>query len=266
MITIKVDDSQVKSMLASFPKQASRALEMAIDKTAFKVKERVVGEMKKVFDKPTPWTLNSLKVTKTKGHNMTAIIGFKEPDRKGVPLTEHYLVSEVVGGARRKKGLEIALGAKFGGDVGSLIPAPGSKRNAYGNVTGQSIQNIIASLKSEGGSNREFIYLPKGSGNRLPGIYQRIKDGKGFGRKTTKTLPFGSWQAGRKRGRFGSTANFAVADARAIVGRGLKAIMLKGRDVNYKARLPFYAIGQKVVDQEFPTLFSAEFAKIMGHP
>lgn len=262
MITIKVDDRMVKQMLEDMPRQTGRALEVVIDQTAMLVKERVVGEMKSVFDKPTAWTLNSLKVTRTKGHNMTAIIGFKEPDR----MQQHYLTSEVLGGNRRAKGLEVALGAKFGGDVGELSPALGAKLNAYGNVTGPSIQKIIATLnKGAGSSSREYVYLPNGSGGRPPGIYQRIKAGKGLGRKATKTLPFGMWQAGRKRGRFGRTGNFAVADARAIMGRGLKGIMLKGPNTNYKARLPFYDIGQKVVDSEFPALFAAEFAKVMGH-
>jgi len=163
MISITIDDKQVKAMLKAMPKQAGRAAEQALDFTAVRIADEERTQMLRRFDNPTQYTLNSLKVTKTKGHNMTAIVGFKEPERMG----QHYLLPQVEGGERKLKGFERALGNY------EFIPSKHLKLNAQGNITHATAKNAIA---SKGTNKGGYVYLSKLKGNALPpGVYQRFK-------------------------------------------------------------------------------------------
>ena len=93
-------------MLTASPQLANRAAELALDATAKAIRDEVKTTMPRVFDRPTPYTLNSLQVTPTHNHNMTAMVWFKDPDRMG----QHYLVPQVDGGPRKLKGFERGLG------------------------------------------------------------------------------------------------------------------------------------------------------------
>ncbi|MCX5876630.1 MAG: hypothetical protein NT087_10140 [Deltaproteobacteria bacterium] len=260
MITIKIDGIQsVQEMLKQYPAQASRALETAIDKTAREIKDAIKQVLPQVFSSPTPYTMNSLQFTPTKGHNMQASVWFKEPDRMG----QHYLVPEVEGGPRRLKGFELALGGN------TFIPSQMAKLDRYGNLPYGTIVQILSVLgraehvagfssnitsrsKKTNRKPRDYVYLPNGSGKLPPGIYQRVQTGAGFGAKTKRTLPFGEYQKGRTRGRFAS----------AIHARGLVPVLIQGKkNTLYRKRLPFYEIGQKVSDALLEKLFTLEFFK-----
>lgn len=262
MIKVTVDSRAIKAALAAYPKIASRSLEIAIDKTAMAIKEAEVAEMKRVFDKPTPYTLNSLKVTRTKGHNMKATVWFKEPDR----MADHYLLPEVEGGKRKLKGFERAL------DNNKFVPGKGSVKDRYGNVPNSQLRQILGVLgKAEmpgyqanltaksakrNRKQRDYVFLPAGSsGGRLPpGVYRRmVQKGTGFfGDKSQKHLAsFGTYQKGRKRGKF-----FSVVRA-----RGLKPILILGKQHGqYKPRLQFYAVARLVHNDVFTKHFVADFS------
>jgi hypothetical protein len=263
MIKVTVDSRAVKAALAAYPKIASRSLEIAIDKTAMAIKEAEVAEMKRVFTKPTPYTLNSLKVTRTKGHNMKATVWFKEPDR----MEDHYLIPEVEGGERKLKGFERAISNN------KFVPGKGSSKDRYGNVPNSQIRqilgvlgkaeragyqaNITARSTKRNRKQRDYVFLPAGSpGRKLPpGIYQRVvQKGSGFfGDKSQKKLgSFGTYQKGRRRGRF-----FSV-----IRARGLKPILIVGRQHGqYQARLKFYHVARRVHGEVFTKLFMADFSR-----
>jgi len=263
MITIKIDGIQeVQAMLKQYPVQASRALEIAIDKTAMEIKDAVRQAIPQVFDRPTPYTLNSLRVEKTRNHNMKAAVWFIEPKR----MADHYLIPQVEGGTRKLKGFERALGAN------SFIPSKHAKLDRYGNLPyGVIVQmlsvlgraeyvagyqaNITARSKKRNSKPRDYVALPMGAGKLPPGIYQRVQTGVGFGAKTKKTLQFGEFQKGRSKGRFSSV----------IRARGLRPVVIHGRKTpTYRKRLPFYEIGQKVVDARLVSTFRAELSRRMG--
>lgn len=261
-LTVTVNDKGLRRLMAVAPKEARRALEIALDKLAFAARDRVREEMPRVFERPTPYTLNSLRVEKTRNHNMQARVWFKEPDR----MTQHYLVAQVEGGPRRLKGFERALGNQ------AYMPSRHARLDRYGNLPyGQIVQilsvlgraeyvagysaNITARSAKRNRKPRDFVLLPRGTGKLPPGVYQRIQTGRGFGAKTKRHLPFGEYQRGRTRGRFSS----------AIRARGLRPVLIKtGRPPVYRRRLPFHALGRQVVEQRFEATFSAEFRKLLG--
>jgi hypothetical protein len=264
MIKVTVDSRAVKAALIAYPKIASRSLEIAIDKTAMAIKNAEVAEMKRVFDKPTPYTLNSLKVTRTKGHNMKASVWFKEPDR----MADHYLLPEVEGGERKFKGFERALGNN------KFVPGKGASRDRYGNVPNSMLRqmlgvlgkaeragyqaNITAKSARRNRKQRDYVFLPAGSsgGALPPGVYRRVvQKGSGFfGDKSQKNLPFGTYQKGRRRKKF-----FSV-----IRARGMKPILVIGKQHGqYQQRLQFYTIARRVHSEVFNKFFLSDFSRRM---
>lgn len=260
-LKLTIDDKQMRKIVNQFPGQVRRAGEISLDRTAFEVRDAIKKLMGQVFDNPTRYTLNSLRVQRTKNHNMMAAVFFKEPDRMG----KHYLVPQVDGGARRLKGFERALGNM------PLMPSKHHPRlNRHGNlpygwivnvlsvlgraehVAGFS-SNITAGSKKRNRKPRDYVLLSKRHGKLPPGVYQRTQTGVGFGHKTKKTLPFGEYQKGRRRGRFASV----------IKARGLRPVLIRGknRTVNYNPRLPFYSASREVVRHALPRHFLRELVR-----
>jgi len=256
MISINIKgSSEVSAMLAAVPKQANRAAEMAIDFTAKFIKADVQREMLKVFNSPTPYTMNSLMVTPTRNHNMTASVWFKEPQRMG----QHYLVPQVAGGRRQLKGFERAL------DAAQYVPGRGAKLDTYGNIRGGDIvqilsvlgrlnryagdnTNISAASKVKNKKERDYLIITKRRGKVYPGVYQRVQTGVGFGAKTKRTFLDQSkaYQKGRTRGRFSAV----------IMARGIKPILLRGRTGKpIKPLLDFYGIADATYKRVFAERF-----------
>ena len=261
MISITIDDKAVKAMLKALPKQASRAAEQALDFTALRIGYEIYTQMLRVFDRPNMYTLNSLKVTKTKGHNMQASVWFKDPERMG----QHYLVPQVDGGRRKLKGFERALGND------EYVPGVGAKLDQYGNISPGQIKQILSVLGKAQTSagydanltaksaktnkrSRDYVVIKPGNRGHLnPGVYQRYQTGVGFGAKTKRTMPFGEYQKGRTRGRFSSV----------VQAKGLRPIMLVGRTGRaVRPLLPFYKIAHATYDKYFIARFTTEFQRL----
>jgi len=244
----------VQKALASIPGKAHRACAVALNKTGKAVKAEEQNEMKSVFDRPTRYTINSLQLTPATKDKLQAKVWFKEPGRMGA----HYLVPQVDGVSRSLKGFEREFGEEF-------VPGKGVRLNSFGNVTGGQIvqiMSVLGKLDRYSGDNsnitgksrksnrreRDYVYLPKGSGKLPPGIYKRFQTGAGFGAKTKRYFSdrSRSYQKGRRRGRF----------AAVIRARGLKPILIVGR-TGHKVTplLDFYGVANKTFDREFGRTF-----------
>lgn len=176
------------------PRRLNAAMATALTRTALEVRDAVKTEMRAVFDRPTPYTMNSLFVRPATAQRLAADVYFKD-DRagSGTPATK-YLLPQVEGGSRGAKGLEVALRA-----VGVLpagwfvVPGAGARLDAYGNVSrGQIIQVLsqlritlvagatrnlpfdarkqIAAQRKAGG---RFFVIKPGAKGAAPGVYQR---------------------------------------------------------------------------------------------
>ena len=280
-ITIVVSgQTEVAKALAAFPGKAHRACAIALNKTGKLIKEAEVAEMKAVFDNPTSYTLNSLKLTPATKDNLQATVWFKQPDRMG----QHYLVPQVDGGQRKLKGFERGVG------LGELTPALGAKLNRYGNVSPGQIRQILSVLgKAETSAGfmanitdrsrrrntkeRDFVVIDNRQRGHLPmGVYQRFQTGAGFGAKTKRTFldRSKSYQRGSRKqavrdprtGRFvkwfGQGSVFwEGSQIQSIVrARGLRPVLLvghTGRQV--KPLLDFYGVAQRTFKQRFDPLF-----------
>ena len=262
MIKITIDDSEVRGMLAAMPRQTMMAMEKAIDKTARAVRDTVKTELPNIFDRPVPYTKNSLQLTLTYKHNMEASVWFKDPVR----MRDHYLAPQVYGGARKLKGFERALGGI------PLIPGRGATLDQYGNVPYGQIRQILSVLKRaeySAGYNanitarsarsnrkqRDYVFFPTRRGKLPPGIYQRVATGGAISgrfstisdRKMHRVNGPYAWQTGSR--------------SAAVRARGLKAIFIKGRGLNVKPLFPFYEMANKIVAAKLGNFFSDEFSR-----
>lgn len=261
MLKVKVDIKGFDKLMRDVPRATIRAAEKTLDKTVREIKDEVEAYLPRVFDRPVPYTMNSLKVTLTQRHNMQASVSFKSPER----MHRHYLWAQVEGGGRKLKGFERALDNKY------HMPGRGARLNQYGNISPGQIRQLLSVLgraeisagysanitetsKRSNRKPRDYIRLARKHGKLQPGVYERYQTGPGFGAKTKKTLPSGEWQKGQTVGQFSSV----------IRARGLRAILIEVRAPEYRKRLPFYEIGREVYRQQFRPTFQAEFRAQMA--
>lgn len=196
-IDIRADVKAAMRALDSVQKkQIPFAASKAINEVMKTSAPAVQAEMKRVFDRPTPWTLNSYRVLKwANKHNLTGVVGFKDvgyaggPGGKASSAAGSYLQPHMEGGARGAKGLESLLrrrGLLSAGEF--VVPSSYVPRDRYGNVSRGTIQKILANLGAltdaysntpkggaRGGKKKsEYFFTRRGiRGARLTAIWQR---------------------------------------------------------------------------------------------
>ncbi len=192
MITLGIK-SNVDKLAGAFDAMAQRqvpfATSLALNRTAAIAKERLQGALSLVFDRPNPYTLNSLYVKNSTKTNLVARVEHKEFAGKGTPASK-YLRPNIEGGATRtQKRSEAILSALAGIPGGFWTPGPGARLDAYGNVRGSQITQIISYLQAFGevgyqanktkksGPKKVQVYFIVKAGNPRglhPGVYQRV--------------------------------------------------------------------------------------------
>lgn len=204
-------------------RRAAAAMATAFSKTVVDIKAGGLQRLPAVFDRPSPWTMNSMYAKGATAQDLRARVWFKEDaGKQGTPAAK-YLMPHVEGGARRTKRYEVALQA-----IGALpagwqtVPGQGAQLDAYGNVAvGQIIQILsqlritmtagharnmsfdarkaIRAQKKAGG---RFFVMPVGTKGAAPGVYQR----EFMGGSVTPVLVFVQASGYRKRFDFHALA------------------------------------------------------------
>lgn len=228
----------IKNMDNMAKKQVPFATAKALTNTAQAVKEELIKEMTRVFDRPTPFTLNSLVVIMATKTNLKAEVQTKFPPR--LSQKQHYLEPQIKGGSREYKEFEKALHC-----IGVLpsdmtaIPGKGAKLDAYGNMSRGEIVKILSYFKAFGEQGYKANIteakkkrLAKGSKKKIGYTYIVLRKPRG-------RLPAGIYQ------RF----SFAI-------GNALRLILIFTKKPTYKKRWMFNEIAQKVVTKEFMKKFS----------
>ena len=185
-------------------KQLPFAISQALNQTAKDIKEAEIWEMKKVFDKPTPYTLNSLQITPSRKSRPVVSLWFKWDFGQ-----KHYLVPQVEGGSREQKRSEHWL-SNVGPAKSRIsaypfwVPASvGARINKYGNISPGQITQILAGLQASPDATQWttrrsrqrkrrtarpiYVAITKENGGLHPGVYQRLGAG---GRRLRPILLF----------------------------------------------------------------------------
>lgn len=172
----------------------------AMTKTQQLVKQGIEAEMSAVFDNPTSYTLNSLRLEPATKQKLQSRVWLKDDTFKGTPATK-YLRPQVEGGERSLKRFERALQHRGILPAGMVaVPGSAAELDQYGNVMPSQIVQILSyfdafpqqgyranmtqrrrdSLAKGRNGARGFSYfaLSQAEGKLLPGIYKRMSYGQ----------------------------------------------------------------------------------------
>jgi hypothetical protein len=173
-------------------------------------KNEAIKEMRRVFDRPTAFTLNALKVERATKRRLEARVVLKDPTR--IDDEHHYLNVETAGGTRGFKPFEARLLRKRIIPAGEYaVPGQGADMDAFGNMKRGQITQVLSYFDAFGDAGfranmgdrgrkrlgkttkkkRGFAYFTAKPGNKQnlkPGIYKRVDTG--FGGAISRVLLF----------------------------------------------------------------------------
>lgn len=246
---IKVEHNfpEVAAAMRRAAGQVPYSLSVALNNTAEKARVGVRQEMTSVFDRPTPWVLNSLRVKRSSKYvdPIAAELAFK--DSNSVDNSRSMVEPHVFTGKRHFKAMEVRLMRMGYMPAGyNAVPGAGAQLDSYGNMSRGQISQLLNVLGTftEAGSNRAdsrtVSRLAKGNvkKNKYGFVYWVNRVGAARG----KHLQPGVYQ--RVATGFGSS---------------LKPILMFVKQAQYKKRLNFLEITQAVVDREFVGEFNQAF-------
>ena len=208
-------------------KQIPFATVLAMTLTARDVKTAEVMIMEKVFDRPTPYTLNALKVVPATTQTRVASVAFKEFGG-GTPA-KRFLNPEVHGGMRSRKSHERQISPLMQG-YQYAVPGRATDRDAYGNMKGAEIKRIISQLKVS---------------------TDPMQNATSSGRSKRK----------RKNNAFFIRGKTVFQRT----GAGIKPVLVFVKSPRYRKRFPFYETAAKTVAERFSRNFEAAFQRTMAN-
>lgn len=195
-IDVDADNVLARQFTALERTQLPFAVMQAVNATAFEIRETWKRTAQRVFDRPTPLTMNAVLYQKATRQRLFATVFIRDEAHKGTPPAK-YLQPQVEGGQRRLKGMERLLqGANLMPQNRYAVPGKGAPLDAYGNVKAGVVRKIISQSRAgreagyvsnetdaarerrlrrqqkRGGGGSYFV-LQKQRGKLMPGIYER---------------------------------------------------------------------------------------------
>lgn len=248
-VTIESGLGGLPRLYIDVERQMRYATSVALNKTAENVRDAIRGKMQQVFDRPTPYTLNALRIQRANRDALTAKVDFREASGKGI-AADRYLGAQVYGGPRQEKRFEAAMRRTGKTARRFLVPGAGAVLDAYGNVSRGQIIQVLSYFEALGNngyranstakSRRRLAKLGKAEGGykKIGGVQYFISRGKGTqanGRR--QPLDAGVW---RKTG---------------IHGVDVKPVFLFVDQPQYRPLLPFYETAEEVFTESFDAQF-----------
>jgi hypothetical protein len=243
MFKITFDSKSLDKLTTTVQKQVAYATMVALNRTASTVRNELKNEMMNIFDRPNPFTLNSLKVKPATRSVLEAVVWFKTPmdvgEFKREGAYEHYLKPQVYGGKRPFKNFEAGLhkaGVLPGGWY--AVPGPAARLDAYGNQSRGQIVQILSAFKAFG----EVGYLANRS-------YRK-------GARVTKTnrTAYVIVRPGQRK----SPGVYVRTD------KNFRQVLRFVNQVGYRKRFDFFGVSQRVVQREISTQFAKAIKEAMA--
>lgn len=229
-ISVKHDiDKLLPKLAAVGSRQVPFVVAKALTKTGQLAQQSIKDAMPHVFDRPTPYTLNSTYLKPATRSNLEALVKLKDEAYKGLAANK-WLSAEVKGGARNMKRSERSLQIKgFLKDNQQIVPASGATLDGYGNIKSGQMTKILSAVSASSDPMQNATKASRKRGRSRKRKEEYFVGSPGGGR-----LPMGVYQ----RTGFG-------------FGSAIKPVLLFTKKGSYKKRLPFYEIVNKVVDRNF---------------
>jgi len=140
--------SETKKALAAMAGQLPFATSLALNRMGKQTLGAQRIEMQRRFDRPTPYTLNSLFKTTATKTSLETRTRIKSPNPSEAGQTEkRYVGVQIFGGNRKDKASERRLRAAGLLPAGwQMVPGAGLRLDRYGNVPGGRVAAILQSL------------------------------------------------------------------------------------------------------------------------
>ena len=254
-LQIHTNGAAVAGMLQEAQRQARYAAAVALNRVSADIVRAERDEMRAVFDRPTRWTLNSLRTRGATKVDLVAEVYIGET----TDSRQHYLVPEVHGGRRVHKRFEELLhrrGILYRDEI--AVPGDAATLDAYGNIRSREIIRILSQLKAFNLSG----FDANATNSRRSKAKRKTKR-YFFARQRETRTGGGAWKSGEKVQHLPS--GIYLEDRADKDGGGfLKPILMFVKRANYRPRFHFYDVAKRIVDERFPMHFEREFAKAMA--
>ena len=241
-ISTRTNADQIIAALEAKNRKIEDVIRYAVNDT---VDDMVIGqriEMRRVFDRPRPYTVNALfgKYASRRGSLLKAGIAFREfSGRTGTPAYK-YLMPHIKGGPRRLKRSEKALQSINSLPGGKLtVQGKNFQRDQYGDITGGQYTRMLAELGV--------------SVNGMAGPAKQKSIREKGGRRFF-AMP-------HKGGRRGDGNPMAIAERR---GKEIVIMLVLTGEFTYKPRYDFYGLANRQVMYSLPKHFNRIFNRMMG--
>lgn len=264
MITIQVDTKDVVRYLDDVQKKhVPFATALALTRTAKAAEAAGYDEFRRVFDRPTPYTMKALRTKPATKRDLTAMVYMKD---RAIGGGQYLSSAEILGhhfsgAVRARKRIEYVL--QQNGFISAreyVVPGGSAKLDKYGNMSrGQIIQILsqigvknLGSDSSPTGSKRSkrnvakagTIFWSQGpNGRRTPVVDKATGIAYGYTGGNSSRLPKGAWI---RR------------------GRTVQPILLVVDRVNYRQRIDLARVVLKTVDEQFSKQFDAALTNALA--
>lgn len=248
MISVQVHgiDEVIRAFGALGNRQAPYAMARTLTDVAKLDRVALKNEMQAVFDRPTPYTLNSTRFKMATTDNLESMVYFKEASATS---SHHYLEPQVYGGTRPLKAFEKRLaraGIMRSGQF--VVPGSGAPLDAYGNVKRSFIVEVLSYMNTF----REAGY----SGN----MTQASRERRRRGTRTNFGYSFFAIPRGHRSGLHPGIYR------KTYQGRGttIKAVFLFVDATHYSQRLNIQKVASETYDTHFNRLFAMHFDRAIA--
>ncbi|MGJ9420453.1 hypothetical protein ACHAC9_22255 [Massilia sp. CMS3.1] len=244
-ISIEHNFPQVAASIREFGRQGEYAAAVALTRTAQDVQPAIKQEMRRAFDRPTNYTLNSTFLKRATRDNLEARVWLKDnPSGKGTPA-DRYLAPQIFGGERRQKGMERLLQSARLMPAGYVaVPAVGAQLDANGNVKRSQIVQILSQLRLQRGAGFESRASGSAASNRT------------IARQGVTYFALATARRGLQPGIY--------AKRKAGMGTTVKPVFIFASRAMYRPILKFFEVGEATARARFSGHFNAELTKALA--
>jgi len=257
IMQIKIDTNldQLAQKFRGFEKQVRFAAAKTMTRMAVEARDDVKAQLPSIFDNPTQWTTNSMRVSKATPRKLEAAVWFKDGGTSDRKADLHYLISQIQGGERRLTRFEGRF-RMHGYITGKekLLPTKYADINPFGNVSNGQRTKILSQLRTA----------------VVAGDYSNASDSKRSKAKRAITQYFwssGPGQPSRARpGRKDHLMRGVWEVRRTAFGNAVRPVFLVASPsfVRYARRFAFAGIVNRSTRNKFDRVFTEEFRNALA--
>lgn len=252
-IDVRTNFPEVSRWFGDVGKQARFATSRALNTTANVVRDNLRAEARRVFDRPTPYIINSFKVRRySTRDNLEAEIGPTYMGGKGVD-PEKLLQAQIEGGPRRLKSSERALQRAGILPAGHFtVPGQAAPLDQHGNIKGSFLVQLLSYFQAFG----EQGYKANMTAKRKASLAKRGTNVRGF-RTINGVEYFVAY--GKLRGGLTAHLHPGIWSRSGTHGSNVKPVLMFVRQPNYKPRLNIERAAERAVESTFGPAFGRFF-------